>query len=530
LNKKYSFYLFLYIFIFSFSFSTNVKFKLNKAGGTILYKNLSTGNEYSLNVISKKIQTPLNPGTYRFTFYSDKGDRITETLKIFGEEKKLDIKFPRKGEGFFITSTTNKKLIKFQNRPHLKEFIPNTTITFLDKFGKNYRLDLNSRNRKINIPYGEYTIIGETENRIVFLKSKITLNKKSKKYIVLGLPSSIGKVNGRLVYKNKAIANVSLNFISENKDIYKTKSDSNGKFIIFLPKGKYRISTPQKGLSFHKTSHNIQKDSQDLKLSTSKKRQLKKNFTSKAIYNNKNKIFGKITDSKGKIIKNAEIKIKSEGGRIRRYFSNKNGKFTARVIPGATFISIEKDGYKPFGLIRNIKKNISLSMNFFLETHYYMISGYITDSVFPIKNQTIKLKNRNEKEIASTSSNEDGYYEFSNIPLLKGYYISASSKKYSSYSSDLLLFKGKHEIEHNLFMKKVGKKIHLELYRGIIPISDTVAYIDGKEYLSDSNGFIIMNTFNKNSLNLSIPKYSYKKKLNLRKNDFNPIRIEVNTR
>lgn len=133
-----------------------------------------------------------------------------------------------------------------------------------------------------------------------------------------------------------------------------------------------------------------------------------------------NIISGKITDTSGQPISNTLI-YTINNSKLTKIHSKKNGEFSFPYTEGIISIFAKKDGFYGTGTSIFAKKNsVFKKINLKLEAKNYFISGSIANGVNFIKNTKIDLYDIDKgKIIASTTSNDDGFYNFSDLPFIK---------------------------------------------------------------------------------------------------------------
>lgn len=133
-----------------------------------------------------------------------------------------------------------------------------------------------------------------------------------------------------------------------------------------------------------------------------------------------NIISGKITDTSGQPLSNVLIRAVNDKKLVEIY-SKKNGEFSFPYTEGIISIFVEKDGFYGAGTSIFTKENSdSKKINLKLEKKNFFLSGSLANGINFIKNAKVDLYDVDKRKvIASTTSNDEGFYNFSDLPFIK---------------------------------------------------------------------------------------------------------------
>lgn len=135
-------------------------------------------------------------------------------------------------------------------------------------------------------------------------------------------------------------------------------------------------------------------------------------------------------------------------------YSKKNGEFSFPYVDGFISIFAEKNGFYGSGASIFAKKNSNLNkINLILEAKDFFISGSLTDGINFIKNTKIDLYDINKNKIvASTFSNNEGFYNFLDLPFIEKTILIVGNYKSEVFCLD------KDYLNFNIFFQK--NKLH----------------------------------------------------------------------
>jgi len=182
------------------------------------------------------------------------------------------------------------------------------------------------------------------------------------------------------------------------------------------------------------------------------------------------------------------------------------------------FIKVEKDGYKPVGVVRKLERFSTLSgLNITLSPHLSNISGIISNDFFPLKDIPLNLRDKDGNIVASTLSNSNGYYEFSDVRIDKNYFITVGVQSYKHYFSSRFHLSEEDVTNKNIILKSRNLRVYLEVVDALEnPLKNKKISINKIIYSTDSNGFLLLE-LPENTQNIVIRGvgYNYYNKMDL---------------
>lgn len=319
---------------------------------------------------------------------------------------------------FLITYTfTYTKNINFIfNVPTGKIYYQNIDTT------NNGSIDFYEKNTIITLKDGRYNLSFTTENYSPVEIEIDTDSITAPVYINFSNNTSVF-ISGTLTSKGKNIGYQEVEFINANNHHFTLKSDILGKFSGYLPKGKYKIKIEKNGYKNNPELHNLNADTYNLKIELEEVESF---------------IRGVVVDSNGNNIPYPNITIRNNG-KIYNITGDEFGIFTQNVNAGIISILVDKDGYNQNGIVRAIDKNSSITnITIPLVKNKFTISGTLTDSIAPLKNIKIDLRDEDYKKIATTTTNENGFFEFYKLDSYKNVFLTISKGKKLLYASPLI--------------------------------------------------------------------------------------------
>lgn len=288
--------------------------------------------------------------------------------------------------------------------------------------GENGSIDFFGASTTISLKNGEYKFLFISSNNLPVEKTFSTEDISSNIDIVFSNDNSVF-VNGTLTSKDRNIGYQEIEFINSNNQHFILTSDILGKFSGYLPKGKYKIKVDKNGYKNNSEFHNLNTDSYTLQIELEEIDSF---------------IRGIVVDNTGNNIPYPNITIRNNG-EIFNITGDEFGIFTQNVKAGILSILVDKDGYNQNGVVRAIDKNSSITnITIPLIKNRFTLSGTLTNSISPLKNIRIDLRDEDYKKIATTITNENGFFEFYKLDSYKNVFITISKGKKLLYASPII--------------------------------------------------------------------------------------------
>lgn len=314
-------------------------------------------------------------------------------------------------------------------------------------FGKDVEINF-------NIPVGKaiFSVEGDTATQeAAFYNGTLKLNLENKVYSFIfsapdypliqkkidvkslssPIPIYFSKQNsvtikGSVKSGNSNIGAAKVIFTNSQNLSYNATTDIYGNFIAHIPKGNYKISIDRKDFKIDKKNSIIYEF-------------LNPNipyYVNIDLNKIPSFIRGQAVDENGDSIPYPEFSIKTESDTLK-IKGDEFGIFELKLKPGIITILGQKDGYIENGLVRNVEKNSSITnIEIQLTRIKSTISGIVTNGVKPLRNTTVVLRDKDFNKIASTKTNNDGFYEFYKIPSRKKVFITVMENNKVLLKSD----------------------------------------------------------------------------------------------
>jgi len=495
---------------------TFVTFEFSAPQGVVKYREVGTKSYIELPFLSNSKTLHLPFGTYEFIFSSKKYQSSSQIFNFQNTSEHYFIDLDIKKNQFFLIGNASKyKTIKFydKNIGKINPIYGLNLIVFKD--GQIIRkIKLENGFIPIELEDGVYDFMIENKLKANTFFRGIKIDDKTNKNIVVSVPNISTTVRGVVKNKGQFIGGVKLIFTDVDNNSYETSTTFVGEFSINLPPKKYKITLSKPGFVIKKSQNLIYDFSTpdkhyDLTLDT-------KELLSS--------IEGVTLDDSGNPLANVDIMVKN-GENIIHLKSNDFGVFSTSILPGLLFIKAEKNGYKSFGLVTKLERFSSLSgLKVTLNPYFSNISGTIGSSFSPKSNIQLALRNESGEIIANTISNENGYYEFSDININNKYFITVGVQSYNYYYSKPFTL-GKNDLNNkNIILEDRKIRLYLEFLKNSkTPLSQNEITINDKLYKTDTNGFILLELpEDTQSLEVKVKSYNFHKIINLKNIEKNP--------
>ncbi len=213
-------------------------------------------------------------------------------------------------------------------------------------------------------------------------------------------------VEGVVKNLNSTLGEVQVSFINAENHSYNFTTNIYGEYRAFLPPGNYKVSAKRAGY--------ILKDHKGIIYDFSLKNipyKLDLNLTELSSY-----VKGHVVDEEGFAIPYPKIFIKN-GENIIETTGDELGKFQIPVNSGIATILCQKNGYVQNGVVRKVEKNSTINnIEVKLTRTRYSISGTVTDDIKALSGVKLQLVGEDFRKIATTTSSENGFFEFYKIP------------------------------------------------------------------------------------------------------------------
>jgi len=498
-----------------------VTFEFSASEGLIEYREIGTSKYTKVPFLSNLKSLEFNSGTYEFIFSTKNSLKNKQTFNFTDKFKHIfiDLKIP-KNKFFIIGNISKNKEIKFYKN-NINKITPfkNITLVIFQNGKIIKKIKLKNTFVPIDLENGNYDFMIEDNSYSNIYFRGLKLNSTVNKNIVISIPSIEANIHGFIKNKDQFIGGAKISLVDVNNNSYETLSTFTGEFFLNVPPQKYKIFLNKPGF-FLKNNQNLIYD-----FSTPKEVYNLTLDTEEVLSN----IEGLVTDNKGVPISNVNIIINNSKKTIDLKSDN-FGNFSTSILPGLLFIKAEKDGYKAFGLVTKLERFSNLSgLKIALTPYLSNISGIIGDNFKPISNIPLTLRNYKGEKIANTISNQNGYYEFSDIKINHKYFISVGVQPYKYYYSDVFSLTKEDIINKNIILQNRHKRIHLEfLNSSKAPLINKNIIIDDITYKTDTNGFLLLELAeNIKNINIKVKSYNYQKQIDLTSISTNPSQLTI---
>lgn len=229
-------------------------------------------------------------------------------------------------------------------------------------------------------------------------------------------------VNGKVKYKNETIGNTYIMFIDALNTIYDTKSDIYGNYSINIPEGSYRINIKKDNFMIK------QREIEIFDIFTNKNIDINLSFADSYIE-------GLIVDENEKPLSFMPVQIKNNDSHFTVMTDN-NGYFSSYISSGITSILAIQNGYIETGDIRYINKNSSIkNLKIKLKGKKFFLKGIVSDGIKSLSNVQVSIHDEFFNKIASTVSDEKGYYQFDRVNIEKNAHLFVNIPNYEIFKS-----------------------------------------------------------------------------------------------
>lgn len=320
---------------------------------------------------------------------------------------------------FFLISFTftyAKNINIIFNVPTGKIYYQNIESTdngSIDFYEKNTTIPLKDGKYRISFTTKNYSPI-EMEIDTASITAPININFSNNDSVY---------IRGKLTSKGKNIGHQEIEFVNASNQHFILTSDILGDFSGYLPKGKYKIKVEKNGYKSNLDFHNLNTNIYTLKIELEETESF---------------IRGIVVDNNGNNLPYPNVTIRNNG-KIYNITGDKFGIFTQNVDAGILSILVDKDGYERNGIVRAIDRNSSITnIEIPLTKNKFTLSGTLTNSIAPLKNIRIDLRDEDYKKIATTTTSENGFFEFYKLNSYKNVFITISKGKKLLYASPLI--------------------------------------------------------------------------------------------
>jgi hypothetical protein len=213
-------------------------------------------------------------------------------------------------------------------------------------------------------------------------------------------------VKGRVRSQDSNLGNVKVSFINAENHGYNFITNIFGEYTAYLPPGNYKVTAEREGYTL-KDYEGIIYDFSSKKITHS----LDIELVELPSY-----IQGHVIDENGLAIPFPKVSIKN-GSNITRITGDSSGTFKLPVDSGIVTILCQKKGYTQNGTTRKVDRdsivtNIEVSL---IKTRY-SITGVVTDDTKALRDVKLQLMGEDYNKIATTTTTENGFFEFYKIP------------------------------------------------------------------------------------------------------------------
>lgn len=498
-----------------------VTFEFPVSDGLIEYREVGTSRYTKVPFLGGFKSMEFLSGTYEFIFSAKNSIKNKQILnfKDRSEHFFIDIDIP-KNKFFILGNISKNKRIKFY-KDNIGKVVPpkNLTLVIFQNGEIIKKIKLKDTFVPVELEDGVYDFMVEDRFYSDLYFRGLKLNSAVNKNIVISIPSVQTTIRGLIKNKDQFIGGAKISFTDVDNNSYETMSTFAGEFSINIPPQKYKITLKKSGFILEKNQNLIY------------------DFTApEEVYNlilNTEELLsnveGIVTDDKGRPISNADIMVKN-GDKIIHLKSDDFGNFSTPILPGLLFIKVEKDGYKAFGVVTKLERFSTLSgLKISLTPYLSNISGIIGNSFTPLSSLHLTLMNRQGEVVANTISNQNGYYEFSDIKINESYFISVGVQPYKYYYSDVFTLTKDDIINKNIILQGRKIRIHLEfLNSSKTPLSNQEVIVGGVAYKTDTNGFLLLELpEDMKNIDIKVKSYGYLKQIDLTSMSANPNQLTI---
>lgn len=271
---------------------------------------------------------------------------------------------------------------------------------------------------QLELERGEYSFIFTAEGYPLVRKNiKIEDSQQDLNIIFTRENSSI--VKGKVTSNGLNLGSTHVSFTNSENISYNFISNILGEFTAYLPKGKYKITAERIGYSLNK-KNSIIYDFTNTTLPYNIKLELDELPSS---------ISGRAVDELGNSIPYPKFTFKN-GNNFFSITGDEFGMFRTPVSSGIVTVIAQKPGYLQNGIVRKIENNSSITnIEIPLTREKYSISGIVTDGIKALKNVEVELRGEDLEKIASTTTDENGFYEFYKFPSNLKVFVGVSENK-----------------------------------------------------------------------------------------------------
>lgn len=498
-----------------------VTFEFSVNDGLIEYREVGTSRYIKAPFLGGFKSIKILSGTYEFLFSTKNSIKNKQILNFKDESEYffIDINIP-KNNFFIIGNLSKNKKIKFY-KDNIDKIVPpeNITLVIFQNGEIKKKIKLKDTFVPIELENGTYDFMVEEKFYSNLYFRNLKLNSTVNKNIVISIPSVQTTIRGVIKNNDQFIGGAKISFTDVENNSYETMSTFTGEFFLNIPPQKYKISLKKPGFILKKNQNLIYdfSASEEIYNLTLNTEELLSN------------IEGVVTDNKGMFISNANIVVKNND-KIIHLKSDDFGNFSTSILPGLLFIKVEKNGYKAFGIVTKLERFSSLSgLKISLTPYLSNISGIVSNSFTPLNKIHLTLRNRQGEAVANTISNQNGYYEFSDIKINNSYFISVGVQPYKYYYSDIFTLTKDNLINKNIILQSRKIRLHLEFINSFnIPLNDQEILIDGVIYKTDTNGFLLLElSEGVKNIDIKIKLYDYQKQINITSTSINPDQLTL---
>lgn len=220
-------------------------------------------------------------------------------------------------------------------------------------------------------------------------------------------------VKGIVKNNSSNLGNVNVSFTNSENKSFHFSTDIFGEFIAYLPPNNYSINAERFGYTLDKKNKIIYNFS-----SARKTYSLELNLIELPCF-----IQGKVIDENNHSIPYPKIFIKN-GENIIQGEGDEFGMFKFPVNSGIITILAQKNSFFQNGVVRKIEKNSSITnIEIPLSKIRYSITGIVTNGIKALDKIELQLVNEDNSKITTTYSDENGYFEFYEIPSNRKVFI-----------------------------------------------------------------------------------------------------------
>ena len=245
-----------------------------------------------------------------------------------------------------------------------------------------------------------------TSNDYPYIQKVLNIKESNSPIDIVFDEKDFAVVKGSVKSKASKLGNVKVSFINAENHSYNFTTDMFGDYVAYIPPGNYKVTAERIGYSLneddgiiHEFNSKLTPYSFDL------------NLTELPSY-----IQGHVVDSEGQGIPFPLISIKN-GSDIIRLKGDSMGLFEIPIKSGIATILCQKKGYIQNGTVRKIEKDSYVSnIEITLTRARYSITGTVFSDTKALSGLKLQLMTRDYNKIATTTSSENGFFEFYKIP------------------------------------------------------------------------------------------------------------------